>query len=223
MLHTWAQATDGSGASVRVLPFDYRKAFDLIDHQILASKIRQLSIPQHVSNWLLNFLTSREQRVKLSRDCFSEWGNVPSGGLQGTKLGPWLFILMINDLRLTEFQDWKYIDDTTVAEIVPKNSNSIIQRGVDELEAWTLQNKFQLQVPKCKELLIQFKKLRSPFLSVHTASGNLETVSHGKILGLKISDNLKWNNHIAEIIYRRQTSALFSSYNSNEQNYHLRT
>ena len=130
--------------------------------------MRQLSIPQYVSNWVLNFLTSRKQRVKLSRDCFSEWGDVPSGVPQGTKLGPWLFILMINDLGLTEFQDWKYIDDTTVAEIVSKNSNSIIQRGVDELEPWTLQNKFQLQVPKCRELLIQFKKLRSPFLSVHT-------------------------------------------------------
>ena len=39
MLHTWAQGTDGSGASVCVLLFDYHKAFNLIDHQILASKI----------------------------------------------------------------------------------------------------------------------------------------------------------------------------------------
>ena len=116
---------------------------------------------------------------------------------------------MINDLRLIEFQDWKYIDDTTVAEIVQKNSNSIIQHGVDELEAWTLQNKFQLQVPRCKELLIQFKKLRSPFLSVHTTSGNLKTVSHAKILGLTISDNLKWDNHIAEIIKKANKHIFF--------------
>ena len=41
-------------------------------------------------------------------------------------------------MRFTEFQDWKYTDDTTVAEIVPNNSDSIIQRGVVELEAWRI-------------------------------------------------------------------------------------
>jgi hypothetical protein len=32
MLHTWSKYTDGNGTSIRVILFDYRKAFDLIDH-----------------------------------------------------------------------------------------------------------------------------------------------------------------------------------------------
>ena len=38
--------------------------------------------------WVLDFLSDRKQRVKLSSDCLSEWGLVPAGVPQGTKLGP---------------------------------------------------------------------------------------------------------------------------------------
>ena len=41
---------------------------------------------------------------------------------QGTKLGPRLFILMINGLRVPSEHTWKYVDDTTVAEIVPRGA-----------------------------------------------------------------------------------------------------
>jgi ABC-type Mn2+/Zn2+ transport system ATPase subunit len=35
MLHRWTEATDGNGSTVRVILFDYKKAFDNIDHTIL--------------------------------------------------------------------------------------------------------------------------------------------------------------------------------------------
>ena len=44
MLHQWLEATHGTGAAVRVVLFNYRKAFDLIDHGILVQKILCLSI-----------------------------------------------------------------------------------------------------------------------------------------------------------------------------------
>ena len=184
MLHNWAGATDDSGNSVRVLLVDYRKAFDLIDHSILINKIRLLPIPNFVINWLISFLCGRKQRVKLARDCVSEWGAVPCGVPQGTKLGPWLSILMINDLKLTDITHWKYIDDTTVSEIIPRNGISQIQSGANELERWNTQNKFQLNVQKCKELLFQFHRNRIPFDKINLSTGCPNLVRQAKILGV---------------------------------------
>ena len=49
---TWLQATDGSGAAVRVDPFDYRKAFEISDHTLFVRKVFGLSFPELLpSGW----------------------------------------------------------------------------------------------------------------------------------------------------------------------------
>jgi hypothetical protein len=75
-----------------------KKPFDLIDHGILVDKLTTFEIPKRIIGWIVNFLKDRKQRVKLSQDCYSEWGLVPAGVPHGAKLGPWLFAIMINDL-----------------------------------------------------------------------------------------------------------------------------
>ena len=55
MIQKWLGATDGNGACVRVLLFDYRKAFDLIDHKILVNKLKHVNIPNSVINWVIDF------------------------------------------------------------------------------------------------------------------------------------------------------------------------
>ena len=137
MLHQWLEATDGTGAAVRVALFDYRKAFDLIGHGILVQEILSLSIPRGVAQWVINFLTSRKQRVKLSSSCYSDWELMPVGVPQGTKLGPWLFLLMINDLRIPGVPTWKYVDDTTIAEIVLREKVSHAQHAVSYVAEWS--------------------------------------------------------------------------------------
>ena len=184
MIHNWAQATDATGAAVRIVLFDYKKAFDLIDHQILLQKVFSLNIPTSIARWVADFLTSRKQRVKLSHDCFSEWGDVPSGVPQGTKLGPWLFVLMINDLKFQDVSSWKFVDDTTISEVVQSKANSHVQNAVTHVEKWFAENKLQLNAKKCKELIIDFKHTKH-VCDPLSISGN-----HQKILGLIISSDL---------------------------------
>ena len=45
MVHSWLSATDGNGATVRIVLFDFHKAFDLIEHNILIQKFVSYNLP----------------------------------------------------------------------------------------------------------------------------------------------------------------------------------
>ena len=145
---------------VRVVLFYFKKAFDLINHGILVDKLTIFEIPKRIIGWIVNFFKDCQQRVKLSQDCYSEWGLVPAIVPKGTKLGPWLFAMMVNDLEVADIDLWKYVDDTTISETVLKHEASSIQSSVDEFTRKSTVNKmeinckFHLNEEKCKELQI---------------------------------------------------------------------
>ena len=118
---------------------------------------------------------------------------------QGTKLRPWLFILMIDDINTSNTELWKYVDDTTIAECVDRKEVSRIQSDVEELITKSNQNKFQLNESKCKELRISFANSAVDFASIVINGKAIEVVSTAKLLGLNISPDLRWNCYVAEI------------------------
>ena len=199
MLHKWNPDTDGNSATVKIV-FEFKKAFDLIDHHILIQKLVSYEIPNNVINWIIDFLLNRKQRVKLSQDCFSEWGLVPAGVRQGTKLGHWLFLVMINDLNVSNYAMWKYVDDSIISETFQKDQISHIQSTVNEFVCKSKAETFVLNERKCKGMRINFTKTEKYFSLIMINNVSLEVVPHAKILGLNISDNLKWNYHVNEIV-----------------------
>ena len=129
--------------------FDFKNAFDLIDHRILVRELGTYNISDAVISWILtDFLTSHKQRVKLGHGYFSKWGAAPAGVPQGAKLAPWPFIIMINELDVLETDLWKYVDDTTISETISKNQDTLASRATVD--------KFQLNETKCKEIFINF-------------------------------------------------------------------
>ena len=76
------------------------------------NKLATYDSPLCVLGWITDLLTHTKQRVKLRQDCYSEWDLVPAGVLHETKLGPWLFVIMVNDLDIPNSEIWRYVDDT---------------------------------------------------------------------------------------------------------------
>ena len=147
----------------------------------------------------MDFLSGRKQRVKLKYDCFSESELVPAGVPQGTKLGPWLFLIMINDLKLQN-EMWKFVDDTTVSEVIGKDQTSNLQNQMDILANSISSDKFQLNESKCKEMRICFGSNINDFQPITINNITLEIVQNAKVLGLHIANNFKWNIHVNEVI-----------------------
>ncbi len=62
---------------------------------------------------------------------------------------------------------------------------------------------------KCKVMRISFTKSEKDFSPVKINNVPLEVVQHAKILGLNVSDNLKWNYHVNEIVKKSSKRLYF--------------
>ena len=92
---------------------DYKKAFDLIDHDILLSKLEAYGIASKELMLLTNHLKGRRGSVVIG-GVQSEYRLITHGVPQGSVLGPLLFIIFVNDLPNSVSQSTVdiYTDDT---------------------------------------------------------------------------------------------------------------
>lgn len=127
-----------------VIYFDFQKAFDSVNHDIILSKLKyQYNIDGQLLRFFVNYLKDRFQRVVINSE-HSSTLRVNSGVPQGSILGPTLFILFLNDITegLSEGTNiTMYADDTKIWRRINNNDdNYILQRDIDHLLDWATRN-----------------------------------------------------------------------------------
>ena len=80
-----------------VTPLDLQKAFDKVAHARLLSKLESYGTGGKLLQWIEKFLSNTRQCVHLCRSKL-DWINIFSGVPQGSILGPFLFIVYVNDM-----------------------------------------------------------------------------------------------------------------------------
>ena len=77
---------------VAVIFLDYSKAFDMVNHEMLVSKLNSFGLSPTAVKLIKSYLHNRTQQVKI-KDTYSDQIKVKHGVPQGSILGPLLFLL----------------------------------------------------------------------------------------------------------------------------------
>ena len=100
--------------AVLALMVDFRKAFNRQNHNILVTLLSNMGVPGWLLKLVVAFLSDRELIVKY-KGCQSDRKYLPGGSPQGTRLGMFLFLILIN------FAGFAFTDiNSNIGELVSK-------------------------------------------------------------------------------------------------------
>ena len=95
---------------------------------------------------------------------------------------------------------YKYVDDTTLFEVCEHNCKSNkLQSSAEDMVQWCNRNKMAINEKKTKEMIINFARKKEPVPDLVIKGEKIERVTSSKLLGLIISSNLSWEEHVNAI------------------------
>ena len=180
---------------------DISKAFDRVWHKGLLFKLKQNGIDGVLLDWVADYLTNRKQCVILNSTA-SDYKDVQAGVPQGSVLGPLLFLVYVNDiaaqlLSLTRL----FADDSSLFFSCSniKDIEGILNHDLMIISAWAKQWLVNFNPQKTIAMLFALMKPetipRLIFDGVY-----IDFVDQHKHLGVTLTENGKWQNHIDNIL-----------------------
>lgn len=212
-IHEWLYSIC-SGSKVNIVYTDIKKAFDTVSHIKLFNVLLSYGISSNVCFWIYNFLSNRSQSVCVGSAVSSPLP-ILSGVPQGSVIGPLLFIIFFDDISNSVITDFGksgiklYADDAKLFD----NDSLDLQSSLESFTSWLDEHQLQIAPSKCFSITLskQNSTVTPPNFMIN--GNTLEIKSQIKDLGIIISHNLKWHDHISHI-YKKASLCSYQIFKS---------
>lgn len=207
IFHAWEKSQDAIGIFC-----DLSKAFDCVCHDTLLSKLEHYGIRNQGLDILKSYLKNRVQRVQINGTT-STGSLVEMGVPQGSILGPFLFLIYINDLPVV-VKDLSNIvlfaDDTSLIFEVNRKSNSFehVNSTLSKVQDWFTVNNLALNPRKTKCINFSLSTIGAQNdKNITLNNETLKFVNNTVFLGITLDSKLQWGPHIAQLSGKLSSAA----------------
>ena len=200
---------------VSVVYIDFSKAFDVVSHDKLLAKLYCYGIRGSLLLWIKNFLNNRTCQTKVGAS-LSDVALVISGVVQGSGIGPLLFLVYINELAevLARFGvTVKFFADDVKVYLQILNDTDVVQLqcAIDALMQWAAEWQLTVSINKCCVLNMGYMKYDT---SISINGSLLPIVESVRDLGILVTHNLSSSMHVCDIVAKahRRTAAIYRAF-----------
>ncbi len=177
-----------------------RKVFATVDVNILLAKLPSFGITGMEHKWFEIYFSERSYSVSVDGHPSDPPPGI-IGVLQGSILGPLLFVFFLNDLpTVTESSETNlYAGDTDIDSASkpdhPEELKNNLNSECCNIREYFNINRLSLNVSSCcEEHISHLQKCVS--ISIHINNQHLHKVTISKYIAMCIDSNLKWDDHI---------------------------
>ncbi|CAF4883983.1 unnamed protein product [Pieris macdunnoughi] len=208
IFNAWEESYDGVGVFC-----DLSKAFDCVHPDILVGKLQHYGVDGKASSLMNSYLKGRIQRVHVN-GVTSPGSQVSMGVPQGSILGPFLFLIYINDLPffVNEVHEMVlFADDTSLLFKVNRNNVLLddVNNSISRIVNWFNVNNLLLNENKTKCIRFTTTSVKRDIGNLKIKDSELNFVDKTVFLGITIDSKLQWGPHI-ETLSNRLSSAAYA-------------
>ena len=192
---------------------DVSGAFNGVWHNGLLAKLGQIGVEGSFLNLMRSYLTGRKQVVVVD-GVKSDTLDVKAGVPQGSRLGPLLFIIYMNDIIYDIESDILiFADDTSLMATGkdPAETAAQLNRDLIKISLWAKKWKICFNAKKSKDIIFSNRYLNNspPLIFGDTF---IDRVNSHKHLGLILTSSLDWSAQVNEVCLKanRKLSVLRS-------------